>query len=53
MVDVVLQGAWVLFGVNKDESDEYLPFLVFRRHIVGAIFLKFSNQKKADYPGAM
>ena len=44
MVDVVLQGAWILYCVNKDESDESLPFLVFRRHIVNAIFLKYSKE---------
>ena len=43
-VDVVLQGAWVLYRVNKDEGDEFLPFLVFRRHIVNAIFLKYSKE---------
>ena len=44
MVDVVLQGAWILYCVNKDEGDESLPFLVFRRHIVNAIFLKYSKE---------
>ena len=44
MVDVNLQGAWVLYGVNKDEGIESLPFLVFRRHNVNAIFLKYSKE---------
>ena len=44
VVDVVFQGAWVLYRINKDEGDESLPFLVFRRHIVNAVFLKYSNE---------
>ena len=44
MVDVVLQGAWVLYRVSKDEDDESLPLLVFRRHIVDAFFLKYSKE---------
>ena len=44
MVDVVLQGAWVLYRVRKDEDDESLPLLVFRRHIVDAFFLKYSKE---------
>ena len=43
MVDV-LQGARVLYRIKKDESDESLPFLVFWRHIVNAIFLKYSKE---------
>ena len=43
MVDVVLQGSWVLYRVNKDEGDESLLFLVFRRYVVNAIFLKYSE----------
>ena len=27
LVDVVLQSAWVLYHINKDESDESLPLL--------------------------
>ena len=30
--------------INKDEGDESLPFLVFRRHIVNAFFLKYSKE---------
>ena len=44
MADVVLQGARVLYRINKDEDDESLPFLVFWRHIVNAIFLKYSKE---------
>ena len=44
MVAVVLQGVWVLYRINRDEGDESLPFLVFRRHIVNAIFLKYSME---------
>ena len=44
MVNVNLQGAWVLYGFNKDEGIESLSFLVFRRHNVNAIFLKYSNE---------
>ena len=44
MVDVVLQGAWVLYRISKDEGDESLPLLVFRRHIVDAFFLKYSKE---------
>ena len=43
MVDVVLQGAWALYCISKGEVDESL--LVLRRHVVNAIFLKYS---KAD-----
>ena len=44
MVEVVPQGAWVLYRINKDEGDESLPFLVLLRHIVTAIFLKYSKE---------
>ena len=43
MVDVVLQGVWVLYRINKDEGDESLPVLAFRRDVVNAIFLKYSK----------
>ena len=46
MVDVVLQGARVLYCINKDEGDESLPFLVFWRHIVNTIFLKDSKEAR-------
>ena len=44
MVDVVLQGAWVLYPINKDEGNESLPLLGFPRHVVNAIFLKYSKE---------
>ena len=44
MADVALQSATVLYRINKDEDDESLPFLVFWRHIVNAIFLKYSKE---------
>ena len=48
MVDVVPQVMWVLYRINKDESDESLPLLAFQRDIVNVIFLKYS--KEGDYP---
>ena len=44
MVDVLLQGAWVLYRINSDEGDESLLLLAFRRHVVNAIFLKYSKE---------
>ena len=44
MVDVVIQGTRVLYRINKDEDDESLHFLGFWRHIVNAIFLKYSKE---------
>ena len=44
MVGVDLQGVRVLYRINKDEGDESLSFLVFRRHIANAIFLKYSKK---------
>ena len=41
LVDVVPYGAWVLYRIKKDERDESLPVLVFQRHVVNAIFLKY------------
>ena len=46
MVDVVLQGAWLMYCINKDESDESLPLPVFRRHVVNTIFLKYSKEDR-------
>ena len=34
----------VSYCINKDEDNESLPFLVFWRHIVNAIFLKYSKE---------
>ena len=44
MVDVVIQGARVLYRINKDKGDESLPLLTFRRQIVNVIFLKYSKE---------
>ena len=44
MVDVVIQGVWLLHHINKDEGDEYLPLLAFRRYVVNVIFLKYSKE---------
>ena len=46
MVDVVLQGMLVLHRINKDEGDESLPLLVFRRDVVSAIFMKYSEEDR-------
>ena len=42
--DLFLQVVWVLYGVNKDQGNDALPFLVFQRDIVNAIFLKYSKE---------
>ena len=44
MVDVVIQGAWVLYRIYKGKGDESLLFLAFRRHVVNVIFLKYSTE---------
>ena len=43
MIDV-FQGAWVLHHINKDEGNESLPLLAFRRHVINEIFLKYSKK---------
>ena len=50
MVDVVLQGVWVLYHINN-EGKECLPLLAFRIDVVNATFL--NTQRKADYPRTM
>ena len=42
MVDVVIQIAWVVYSINKDDSDESLPPLAFRSDAANSIFLKNS-----------
>ena len=37
-------GVWVVYRIERDEGDESLPLLVFRRHIANAIFLKYSQE---------
>ena len=45
IIDVAIQGTWVLHRINKDEKgDESLPPLTFRRHVVNVIFLKYSKE---------
>ena len=44
MLDVVIQGAWVLYCINKDKGNESLPLLAFRRPVVNVIFLKYSME---------
>ena len=44
MVNVVLEGVWVLSRINKDEGDESFPFLAFRRDVVNAILRKYSKE---------
>ena len=44
MVDVVLQGVWVLHRITKDEGDEPLPPLAFWINVVNASFLKYSKE---------
>ena len=56
MVDVVIQGAWVLYRIYKGKGawvlyriykgkgDESLPLLAFRRHVINLIFLKYSKE---------
>ena len=46
MVDVVIQGAWLLYRINKDKVDESLPLLGFRRNVVNVIFLKYSKEDR-------
>ena len=41
MVDVVLKGMRVLYRINKDEGNESMPLLPFRKDVVNAIFLKY------------
>ena len=40
VIDVALQGAWLLYRIKKDEGDESLPLLAFQRHVVNGIFLR-------------
>ena len=48
MVDVVPQNAPVLYCINKDEGDEALPLLAFRRDVVCAIVLKYSRNGRSS-----
>ena len=44
MVDVVIQGACVLYHINKDKSNGSLPLIAFRRYVVNVNFLKYSKE---------
>ena len=44
MVDVVIQGTWVLYRINNDKGDKSLPLLAFRRHFLNVIFPKHSKE---------
>ena len=44
MIDAVVQGVRVLYRFNKNEGDEYLLLLAFRRDVVNSIFLKYSRE---------
>ena len=43
MVDIVLQGVWVFYRINKVEGDKSPVLLALGRDIVNAIFLKYSK----------
>ena len=47
IVDVVLENALV-YRINKDEGNESLSLLVFRRDEVNVIFLKYSNEGRSS-----
>ena len=44
MDDVVLQNAWVLYRINKDEGKLYPSLPAFQRNLVIATFLKYSKE---------
>ena len=44
MVDVVIQGTWVLHRTNKNKGNASLLLLAFRRHGINVIFLKYSKE---------
>ena len=48
MVDVVLQGVWVLYRINENEGDDSLPLPAFQRDVVNAILLKFSSENRSS-----
>ena len=49
MVNVVLHGVWALYRINKDEGEESLPLLAFRRDVDNAIFLKYSKEGRLSW----
>ena len=46
ILDVVLQSVWVLYRINKDEADESVVLVAFRRHVANAFFLKHSEEDR-------
>ena len=44
MFDVILQNVWVFYCI-KDQDDESLSLLAFRRHVFNAIFVKFKGRQ--------
>ena len=46
MLDIVIQGTWVLYRINKDKGDDCLPLLAFRRHVVNITFLKYRKEDR-------
>ena len=42
----VLQNAWVLHCINKDEGDESMLLLAFRRDVANEIILKCSKEDR-------
>ena len=47
MIDVALQGAWVLYSISKDKGDESVPPSAFRRYAVTVFFMKYSKEGKS------
>ena len=48
MVDAVLQGAWILYHIAKDEGHESVPLPASKRDVVNAIFLKYSKEGRSS-----
>ena len=43
IADVAIQSLSLLYRINKDRGDESLSLLVFQRHVVNVVFLKYSK----------
>ena len=49
--DMVVQNAWTLYRINKEDGDPAMDFLAFRREIVGIYFSKYSlHHQKVGRP---
>ena len=46
MVDVAIQGGWVLYRINKDKGNESLLRQAFRIHVINVVFLKYSKEDR-------